>query len=176
MTRVWGPLVRIFHWGLVASFAIAWVTAESLEGLHEWVGYAAAALIGFRLIWGLIWPRYARFIQFVKPPRTVLSYLRAMISRNEPRYLGHNPAGGAMVLALLAGMGATAWSGWLLTLPQYARMNSIEEGHEVLANLLLALVLAHIVGVFWAAWRHRENLVRSMVTGDKRAAESGDID
>ena len=61
MTRVWDPLVRIFHWGLVASFAIAWVTAESLEGLHEWAGYAAAALIGFRLIWGLIGPRYARF-------------------------------------------------------------------------------------------------------------------
>ena len=63
--KVWDPLLRLFHWGLVASFALAWMTAENRAGLHEWAGYAAAALIGFRLVWGLIGPHYARFTQFV---------------------------------------------------------------------------------------------------------------
>ncbi len=175
MIRVWDPLIRVFHWGLVASFAIAWVTAEGLEDLHEWAGYAAAALIGFRLIWGLIGPRYARFSQFVKSPRSVLAYLRAMLAGREKRYVGHNPAGALMILALLAGMAATAWTGWLLTLPQYAKMDLVEEGHEMIASLLLALVIAHVVGVFWATWRHQENLARSMVTGKKRKAGPKDI-
>jgi cytochrome b len=98
-----------------------------------------------------------------------------MLAGREKRYVGHNPAGGAMTLALLAGMAATAWTGWLLTLPKYAKMDLVEEGHEMIASLLLALVIAHIAGVFWAAWRHKENLARSMVTGQKRKAGPQDI-
>jgi cytochrome b len=175
MVRIWDPLVRIFHWGLVASFAIAWITAENLKVMHEWAGYAAAALIGFRLIWGLIGPRYARFSQFVKSPSTVMAYLRDIVNGSEPRYLGHNPAGGAMILALLAGIGATAWTGWLLTIPRYEHMDIVKEGHDIVASLLMILVLAHIAGVLWASAQHGENLTRSMVTGKKRAAEHDDI-
>lgn len=175
MVRVWDPLLRLFHWSLAASFTIAWVTAESWADLHEWAGYSAAALIGFRLIWGLIGPRYARFSQFVKSPRTVFAYLRAMIFGTEKRHLGHNPAGGAMILVLLAGLAATAWSGWMMTLPNFAKSGLVSDAHEAFASALLAFVLAHILDVFWAGWRHKENLAKSMLTGKKRAAEPSDI-
>ena len=72
--KVWDPLVRVFHWSLVASFAVAWLTADEVQSLHEWAGYAAAALIGFRLLYGLVGPRYARFSQFVRGPKTTVDY------------------------------------------------------------------------------------------------------
>lgn len=175
MTKIWDPLVRIFHWGLVASFAIAWFTAESLEGLHHWAGYAAAALIAFRLIWGLIGPRYARFSQFVKGPATVMSFIMAMLSGKEKRHLGHNPAGAAMILALLATVAATAFTGWMMTLAQYAKANWVESLHETAANLTLILIIVHVLAVFYVGWKHKENLAKSMVTGQKRDAENDDV-
>ena len=98
---VWDPLVRLFHWSLAVSFAVAWLTAEGWDGLHEWAGYAAAALIAFRLLWGLVGPRYARFTQFVPSPAAATRYVGAMTRGRESRYIGHNPAGGLMVITLL---------------------------------------------------------------------------
>ena len=80
-TRVWDLAVRLFHWSLVASFAVAWISAEEWQDLHLWAGYAAAALVAFRLVWGLAGTRYARFRQFVRRPRVVVAYPR-MPSRN----------------------------------------------------------------------------------------------
>lgn len=175
MIRVWDPLVRFFHWSLVASFAIAWLSAEEFDTLHEQAGYVAAGLIVFRLIWGLVGPRYARFAEFLKGPGTVISYFRAMVAGTEPRYLGHNPAGAVMIVVLLLGMAATAWTGWLMTLPQYARVEWVKESHEVLASGMLVLVALHVTGVFLASWRHGENLARAMITGRKRPAGPADI-
>jgi cytochrome b len=112
---VWDPVVRIFHWSLVLSMGIAWLSTNSFEDLHSWAGYVAGALIALRLLWGFIGTRYARFVQFVKPPRSVLEYLRAMAAGREARYLGHNPAGGAMIVVLIIAAAATAISGWMLT-------------------------------------------------------------
>ncbi len=173
--RIWDPLVRAFHWCLVASFAIAWLSAEEIKSLHLWAGYAAAALIGFRIVWGLIGSRYARFTQFVRSPWTVAAYLRDIVRGNEHRYLGHNPAGGAMILALILAMGGLCLTGWLYTTDAYWGEEWVEETHEFLANLLLALVGLHVAGVLIASYRHRENLVRAMLTGRKRAPETGDI-
>lgn len=117
MIRVWDPLVRVFHWSLVAAFAVAWLTADEWDQLHEWVGYAAAALIGVRLIWGLTGSHYARFSQFLYGPGAIIGYLRDMIRGREARYLGHNPAGAAMVFALLLSLSGTAFSGWLMAEP-----------------------------------------------------------
>jgi cytochrome b len=75
MVRIWDPLVRVFHWGLVAAFALAWFTAEEAQGPHVWAGYAAAALIAVRMAWGFVGTRYARFAQFVRGPGSVLTYL-----------------------------------------------------------------------------------------------------
>lgn len=203
--RVWDPLVRVFHWSLVAVFIVAWLSAEESGFLHEWSGYIAAGLIGLRLIWGLVGSHYARFSQFVRGPTATLAYLRDVLKGREARYLGHNPAGAAMIVALLLTMSGTAFSGWLLENPARIAMlpempgivapahadedgeyggystrredggEFVEEAHEVLANLMLVLVVLHIGGVALASMRHRENLVRAMITGRKRPAEPGDM-
>jgi cytochrome b len=205
MIRVWDPLVRVFHWSLVAAFAVAWLTGEDSQGLHEWAGYAAVALIAVRIIWGFVGSKYARFSQFVRGPGSVLAYLRDMLRNREARYIGHNPAGAAMILAILLTMSGTAFSGWLLVDPARRAMfpdlpqimapafadetgeayegadsgngaeSSLEEIHETLANLMLLLIALHVGGVVLASVRHRENLARAMITGAKRSPEPGDI-
>ncbi|GAB4223683.1 MAG: cytochrome b/b6 domain-containing protein [Kiloniellaceae bacterium] len=172
--RVWDPLVRIFHWSLVASFAVAWISADEWDDLHIWAGYAAAGLIAFRLVWGLVGPRYARFSQFLRAPGTVAAYLKDLAGGRERRYLGHNPAGAAMILALLVGLAALCLTGWMYTLDMFWGEEWVEEAHEALANLLLVLVALHLAGVVLASLKHHENLVRAMITGRKRAPAGDD--
>jgi len=197
--RVWDPLIRVFHWSLVVAFAIAWLSAEELQGVHELAGYVVAGLVAFRLIWGLVGSRYARFTQFVRGPSATLGYLGDMLRRRERRYLGHNPAGAVMVVALLVTLSGTALTGWLMEEParpapqpelsqiagpasadedgdaQGGGESALKDLHEVFANLMLLLVVLHIGGVVLASLRHHENLARAMVSGDKRAAEPGDV-
>ncbi len=175
MVKVWDPLVRIFHWSLVVFFGIAWITSEGFDSIHAWTGYIAGGLIAFRLIWGLIGPRYARFSNFIKGPGTVIDYLKAMAAHKEKRYLGHNPAGGAMIVALLITVAITVWTGWEITQPQYAHSDLMKTLHAFITSVLMTLVIVHIGGVVLAGLRHKENLARSMVTGEKRAPEDGDI-
>ncbi len=173
--RVWDRVVRSFHWGLVLSFGVAWFTAHSSEGLHQWAGYAAAGLISMRLVWGVLGTPYARFSQFLRDPKTVMRYLFSIIAGREARYIGHNPAGGMMVLALIATMAMTALTGWMMTTDTYFGVQWVEWTHSLVAHGLLILVLVHIGGVALASFRHRENLVQAMVTGRKRKAESADV-
>lgn len=173
--KVWDPIVRLFHWCLVVSFAVAWLTADTWDGIHEFAGYAAAALIGFRLIWGLVGPRYARFSQFVRSPGETLRYLGNMIRGTERRHLGHNPAGGMMIIGLIVALAGTALTGWMYTTDAFWGVAWVEETHEFLANLMLVLVTLHVAGVVFASFRHRENLARAMVIGRKRAPQSGDV-
>ncbi len=175
MIRVWDPFVRIFHWALAASFAAVWLSSENAESFHDAVGYAAGALVGLRVVWGFLGPEYARFAQFVRSPKTVIEYLRAIKDGSERRYVGHNPAGGAMIVVLLAAMAATAVSGWLLTTDAFWGSTTVQRIHSVLAQSVLALVALHLAGVLLASLRHRENLVRAMVVGVKRGAEPGDL-
>ena len=175
MTRVWDPLVRIFHWSLVASFAIAWFTPRSAENIHHWAGYAAGALVLMRLLWGVLGTHHARFSQFVRHPKSVVRYLRAIVTGREARYIGHNPAGGMMVLALMSLMAVTALTGWMMTTDAYFGEDWVEIVHSLSAHGLLVLVFIHIGGVVLASLRHRENLVVAMITGQKRKAGAGDI-
>ncbi len=172
--KVWDPLVRIFHWSLVASFALAWISADEWDDLHIWAGYAAAGLIAFRLLWGLFGPRYARFRQFVRSPGAVVAYFKDFLIGRERRYLGHNPAGGAMIVALIVSLAALCLTGWMYSLDMFWGSDWLEEVHEVLANLLLVLVGLHVAGVILASLKHHENLVRAMVTGRKRAPAASD--
>jgi len=183
--RVWDPLVRIFHWSLVAGFATAFLLEDDLLAVHVWSGYLVLTLIAVRLVWGLVGPRYARFGDFVRGPRQVRDYLSAVLRGQAPRHLGHNPAGGAMVVALLLAVTATGVSGLALFGAQElsgplapllsglppAWGHTLEDVHEVLANLTLALILAHVAGVVFSSLAHRENLVRAMLTGTKRRDE-----
>ena len=112
--KVWDPLVRGFHWTLVAAFSIAYITEDEWLDLHVWAGYIVAALIIFRLLWGFVGPQHARFSDFVFSPATVIAYIKDMFSLRAKRYIGHNPAGGAMVVALLLSLAATTLSGMQL--------------------------------------------------------------
>ncbi|MEJ6479115.1 MAG: cytochrome b/b6 domain-containing protein [Octadecabacter sp.] len=200
MLRIWDPLIRVFHWILVVAFVVAYLSAEELSTIHEIAGYIVAGLIAFRLIWGFVGSKYARFSQFLRGPSKTIGYIGDVARGKEHRYLGHNPAGAAMTVALLFTLAGTAFTGWLLEdegriamLPELPQIISpayaggdgegyggggseaVEEVHEVLANLMLFLIAAHVGGVLLSSFRHKENLARSMVTGDKRAADPGDI-
>lgn len=109
--QVWDILVRVFHWSLVGSFLIAYVTSEDENVAHIYAGYAVLGLIVFRVIWGLIGSRYARFSDFVYSPATVIGYIKSLREGHPKRYLGHNPAGGWMIIALLVGLFAISITG-----------------------------------------------------------------
>ena len=165
---VWDPLVRLFHWSLVASFAVAWFSAAQSDDVHMWAGYVAACLVAIRLLWGLAGTRHARFSDFVRSPAAVMAYLRDIVRGREARYIGHNPAGGAMILVLLAAMALTAFTGWLENTDSYYGVAWVQDSHSYAAHAMLVLVALHVGGVILASLRHRENLVRAMVTGRKR--------
>ncbi len=173
--KVWDPVVRIFHWSLVTAFIVAWLTGDDFETLHEFAGYVILGLVAVRLVWGLVGPRYARFSQFAPSVASITAYLRDMISGRERRYLGHNPAGGAMVVALILALIATGGTGWMMTLDMFWGAEWVEEAHEVLANLMLLIVGLHIAGVVLASFRHGENLVSAMISGRKRQPAEGDV-
>lgn len=173
--RIWDAPVRVFHWLLAFSFAGAYITSESETWrlLHVTLGYTLGGLIVFRLAWGLIGSRYARFAQFVRGPQAVLRYLRSLLSRDPEHHLGHNPAGALAIMLLLAlGLGIVA-SGWAV----YNDVGGewLGDVHETLANAMLVVVLVHLAGVLSASWMHRENLVRAMVTGFKTGAAGDGI-
>lgn len=128
--RVWDPLIRIGHWVLVAAFATAYFTEGEPEWLHVWAGYAIAATVAVRVVWGFLGPRRARFSDFVTGPGRVLSYLRHLLTGRAERHLGHSPAGGAMTVALLMALAVTAFSGMALL--------AAEEGEGPLAGLIAA--------------------------------------
>lgn len=164
---VWDAPVRVFHWLMVLSFAGAYLSAESERWrlLHVTLGYTMAGLVGFRILWGLMGTRYARFSAFLRGPKAVARYVNAILRGQPEHHTGHNPAG-AVAIAILLGLTLViAASGW-------ATYNDVGGGwladlHDGAANAMLAVVGIHIAGVVVASWLHRENLVGSMITGHK---------
>ncbi len=180
--RIWDPLVRVFHWTLAAGFATAFIVEDDLLTVHVWAGYLVLSLIALRLVWGVIGTRHARFSDFVRGPGHVIAYLKAALTLHAPRSLGHNPAGGARVVALLLSVTATGVSAMALygaqefagplaglaTWVSDATAHRLEDVHKFFANLTLALVIAHLAGVLFSSLSHRENLIGAMITGNKR--------
>jgi cytochrome b len=202
---VWDPFVRIGHWLLVIAFAAAYLTAEEESGspdvLHVWGGYVVGTIVVLRILWGFVGPKHARFRDFVYSPATIFRNLVDVVLGSARRYFGHSPAGGAMVIALLACLTGTVATGMVaygergngpLAEEQTTVLNAASGGegeaeraaaqaegsvgeesfvaelHGALANLTLALVILHVVGVAVASLAHRENLVAAMVSGKKR--------
>ena len=173
-TRVWDRTVRLVHWGLVLLVVAAWFTKELRGPTHQWLGYGAAALVALRVVWGFTGGRRARFAQFFSAPAATWTYSRAVLAGHAPRYLGHNPLGGWMVLALLVTLGALCLSGWLFTTDWLWGYAWLENTHAVLGWLLVGFATLHVAGVAFTSWHQRENLVRAMIDGHKRAAAPGD--
>lgn len=165
---VWDWPVRLGHWLLAVAFALAWLTSES-EGLrlvHAWAGGTVVGVVLFRLVWGIVGTRHARFVSFVRAPAVVFRYLQALLTCRAPQFTGHNPAGGWAIVALLTLGLLTGASGWL-TYNEFGG-ELFEEMHEILASAMLVVVLLHLAGVIFGSFIHRENLVRAMFTGLKR--------
>jgi cytochrome b len=173
--RIWDAPVRVFHWLLALSFAGAYLTAESevWRLLHVTLGYTLGGLLVFRLVWGVVGTRYARFSSFVRGPAAVLRYLQSIKARQPEHHLGHNPAGAVAILLLMGlGLGLAATG--------YATYNDLGPGwlaelHDLLGNAMLLVVLVHLLGVATASLQHRENLVRAMLTGFKRGPAGAGI-
>lgn len=179
--RVWDLPVRLFHWSLALSFSIAYLTEDNLLSVHVWAGYTLLVLILIRFVWGFIGNRYARWSDFIKSPSEITAYLRDTVQFKAKRYPGHNPAGGAMVVALISSLAATILSGLavyggqelsgplapLLSGIPAGWAHQLEDLHEVFANLSLTLVFLHLAGVAITSLLHRENLVKAMITGLK---------
>ena len=208
--KVWDSLVRLAHWALVIAFAIAYLSSEEEhdpDALHVWAGYAVGTIVVVRVLWGFIGTENARFSNFVTSPISALRYAFDEFGGRARRYVGHSPAGGAMIMALLLSLSLTVITGLLAygdrgkgpfgrggvaTITQaYADEHKTErkhlEGHEgkkgesaygevhaALANITLALIILHILGVVFSSYAHRENLVSAMFTGEKRANGSSE--
>ena len=172
---VWDAPVRLLHWGMVTAVAMAWWSRSDTGPLHERVGYAVMALLAARLAWGFCGGRYARFAQFVRAPRATLAYAHAALAGRAPRYIGHNPLGGWMVLALLANLSLLGFTGWLQTTDMFWGYAWLAYLHKYLGWALLALVALHVGGMLWTSRAHRENLARAMVTGGKAPPGRHDV-
>ena len=178
--KAWDPLVRVFHWSLVFFFLLAFATEDDWMNLHIWAGYAVSMLLAFRLLWGVIGTRTARFPTFVRSPRAAMRHLGAMLSGKAPHYLGHNPVAALMVVALLLSISLIAFSGMVLIAAEghgplagtiFAGIDgeAMEEVHEFFANFTLLLVFAHVAGVVISSLLEGENLVKAMINGRKKA-------
>ncbi len=207
--RVWDPLVRIFHWSLVLAFAVAYFTGEEESDVHIYSGYIILGLLVFRLLWGFVGTRFSRFSDFIYSPQAIIKYTKDLLSGSPKHYLGHNPAGGAMIIALLLSLVVVTYSGLevyaieegagplAMQAPEISLIKSAyadddeheeygergeygehegdedgeefwEEIHEASANFVLFLVFLHVAGVFVAGRLHNENLVKAMITGNKK--------
>lgn len=166
---IWDAPVRVFHWLMVFSFAGAYLTGDSERWrlVHVTLGYTMAGLVAFRMLWGFVGTRHARFASFVRGPAAVARYVRGLASGRSEPMAGHNPAGALAILALLGLTAVVAAAGWAT----YHDVGGhwLEELHEGAANAMLAVIGVHVAGVLLGSWLHRDNLVGAMVSGRKLA-------
>ena len=164
---VWDFPVRVFHWLLVASFAGAWLSSESeaWQMIHYAFGYTAVGLVLFRVIWGIVGTRYARFSQFIKGPAETLQHIVSLLSGKQQSGVGHNPAGALamislMILILLIGL-TGYWS-----VKEFLG-DFMSGAHEAISNIAIVIICIHIAAAIVMSFLQNQNLVKSMVTGKK---------
>jgi cytochrome b len=179
---VWDLPVRLTHWLLVAAVAGCWATHYAgLEWFawHRRLGYVVLVLVAFRLVWGFVGTRHARFASFLRGPRTILGYLR---DRDAAQPAGHNPLGALGVVALLALLlvkaatglfandeivNAGPFYGWVAP----ASSNRLTTLHRMASDWLLVLIAVHVLAVGWHTLARRRSIVRAMLSGRKDAME-----
>ncbi|MDR3411666.1 MAG: cytochrome b/b6 domain-containing protein [Formivibrio sp.] len=164
--RVWDPLVRLLHWVLVGC-VISNLFNASGHFAHRTLGLIAAGAVTVRLVWGFVGPQYARFSDWFPTPTRLIPYLRALLRNQAPRHLGHNPAAAVMMLTLMALVLGLGVSGYLMTTDAFYENETLQGVHESLVSILQAAVIVHVLAALYESWKHRENLIGSMVHGYK---------
>jgi cytochrome b len=181
---IWDLPLRLFHWSLALAVFGAWLTHElgtRAFGWHRWFGYACLVLVGFRVLWGLFGPRYARFTNFLRGPAATWRYARGWLSSRSVSHLGHNPLGGWMVMLLLllvAAEGVTGLyandeifnAGPLYGYVRDATSDRLSDWHRLLADALWYAIGLHLIAVSAYYFLRGENLVGPMITGRKSGA------
>jgi cytochrome b len=191
---VWDLPLRLFHWLLVVSIACSWYTAEwseeylqlgsriiSYTQIHFYLGYWTLGLVSFRIIWGFVGPRYARFTSFVAGPSRLMKYARTLWHRDSPPATGHNPLGGLGVMLMLLMLLAQATAGLFLidnteiwTAPYHSSVsaetaNKLGKFHHINFNVLLWVIGLHVVAILFYRVYKGQNLVSAMITGRKHS-------
>ncbi|MEP7156018.1 MAG: cytochrome b/b6 domain-containing protein [Betaproteobacteria bacterium] len=176
--RVWDLPVRLMHWTIVCAVALTLLSGHGIisTAWHNPLGYLVLAIVSARIAWGFLGSRHARFRNFVATPAAAVAYAGTVVRHVDPRYIGHNPLGATMMIALLACLAGLCFSGWLYTTDAFWGEAWLDRSHAYLAWTLLALVVLHVAGVIFTGIRHRENLVLSMWNGNKRAPTGSDIE
>ena len=165
---VWDFPVRIFHWLLALSFAGAWLTSESeaQQLIHYAFGYSACAIILFRIVWGIVGTRYARFTQFIKGPTETGRHLKSLLIGRQSPGPGHNPAGALVMIALMILILLISLTGYWIVKDVLGELMS--GAHEAISNLAFGIVLLHVAAAIIMSFLQKENLVKSMFTGLKQ--------
>ncbi len=164
---VWDGFVRVFHWSIVSGFLLNRFIVEDNNALHNWIGYFVLAMILLRLLWGFTGSHYAKFRNFVPGMKSLITYLIDLVNFRERDYQGHNPAGAVMIIMLILLMMTICISGWMMGLDKFWGEDWVEDLHYYGSSGMLYLMSVHAAGVFYASFRHKQNLVVSMVTGRK---------
>jgi cytochrome b len=184
VVRVWDAPIRVFHWLVVALVAAAYATwRQDWMVWHGWVGDLLLALLLFRLLWGFFGSETARFSRFLTSPRMAFQHLRYALLREPDCEVGHNPAGGWMVLFLLALLLAETLTGIyvandiadvgpLTGIVPAAVANAIDASHAILWDVLLVAIVLHVLAIFGYAVVKGQNLLRPLITGTKVLPET----
>lgn len=170
--KVWDPLVRLFHWSLVAGFLTNALWLDAQTKLHRQIGYGLLILVGLRLVWGLVGSKHARFRDFPPSAPLAIGQLSDIANGRVRLHLGHTPLGALMIYNLLAGILAIGLTGWMMTTDAYWGIGWVEDTHKLLVNWVGFSAGLHVIAVIWESRRTGINLPRAMVTGVKRVPEA----
>ena len=166
-TKVWDPAVRLFHWTLVGCFAANALFVDDESKLHLWIGYVIIGLVAFRIVWGVIGTRYARFSSFPPSAQASLEQVTDMATGRKRIHVGHTPLGALMIYNLLLALAVIGLSGWLMTTDMFRGVEWPEDLHELAVLWAELSVVAHVAAVIFESKRTAVNLPRAMVTGYK---------
>lgn len=166
-TKVWDPAVRLFHWSLVGCFAANALFVDNDSKLHLWIGYVIISLVAFRLVWGVIGTRYARFSSFPPSASAALQQAQDMATGRKRLHVGHTPLGALMIYNLIATLTIIGLSGWLMTTDAFWGVEWPETLHEAAVLWAEISVVAHIAAVIYESKRIAVNLPLAMMTGYK---------
>jgi cytochrome b len=169
---VWDWPLRLWHWALAIFVLIAWVTPNTHDGLHRFAGYVVIGLLVFRLVWGFVGTRYSRFRRLLPRLRAAPTYLWRLRHGKTGRYLGLNPAGTAMLLALLVMLTVSSVTGVMHVTVTFFGMWWVEDTHTYSSDAVIVLVVVHVIGAIVMSFVQRENLPLAMITGWKRRRRS----